>query len=501
MPFTGPAGRDGVESHPNGDYDAAVQRAEVGRLTSATPSSKPQASGDPEQDFVRLMSRLPGMISLEEAALLRDAAAAVRGGCIVEIGSWRGKSAVAIALGVLKRPPADRPRIYCVEPHQPFAGALGGRFGPSDRAGFYEAMLEAGVAPQVALINLPSVRVAAGWQEPVAMMFIDGDHRYPAVRADLDAWRPHLAAGALVIFDDALDPGLGPRRLIGELEADAAFDYWGGVGKIAALVYRGPGRTRPAAAPAGPGPENFLASRLGEFTGRVRAIAETITLDNFVYSTNISLKHKYIYVETPKVACSTIKKFLICAELEKKIGFSDPEHLHLRQFSPLLNPMQAGDFSDLCHNQEFFKFCFVRDPYTRLLSAYIDKIRGNKVQKMAILREIGKPERLAEYVSFEEFVDAVIEESICNMDSHWRVQYYQTLQEYIKYDFIGKFENFDYDFSHVLSRIGLDNEFCEKVDSHASNAADHLDRFYTKSIRRKVARKYEKDFEAFGYPP
>ena len=31
---------------------------------------------------------------------------------------------------------------------------------------------------------------------------IDGDHREESVRADFDAWRPHLVANAIVAFHD-----------------------------------------------------------------------------------------------------------------------------------------------------------------------------------------------------------------------------------------------------------------------------------------------------------
>src|SRR3954464_9381260 len=46
------------------------------------------------------MQRLPGGITKDEASLLRRLAAEAGAGCIVEVGSYRGKSAVALAYGV-----------------------------------------------------------------------------------------------------------------------------------------------------------------------------------------------------------------------------------------------------------------------------------------------------------------------------------------------------------------------------------------------------------------
>ena len=66
--------------------------------------------------------------------------------------------------------------------------------------------------------------------------------------------------------------------------------------------------------------------------------------DNFNYSINISLKYSYIYVETPKVACSSIKSTLQKMELgDPQFSREDFEDLHKRDFSPLLRPQQIGN--------------------------------------------------------------------------------------------------------------------------------------------------------------
>jgi hypothetical protein len=190
--------------------------------------------------FAACMASLPGMISLDEAQFLRRAAAEAQDGCIVEIGSWRGKSAVAMALGLESRPLENRPLIYCVDPHRPFVGIYGGRFGAEDRKGFYETMLASGCAERVALINLPSGQVAESWREPIALLFIDGDHSYDGVRQDVAGWFPFLTANAVAAFDDALDINGGPYRVIAELIGSGAFEPCGKAGKIAAIRQRSP---------------------------------------------------------------------------------------------------------------------------------------------------------------------------------------------------------------------------------------------------------------------
>lgn len=179
-----------------------------------------------------------GSVSPEEVEFLRRMAAAVSEGCIVEIGSWRGKSAIALAAGASEIAEARRPLVYCVDPHRPFTGVYGGKFGPHDRPEFYRAMLRSGYANAVALINLPSTDAALAFRQPIGLLFIDGDHTEPGVQADADAWLPRLAPGGMVLFDDALDPEIGPFKVIERLKQSNRFQVTESVGKIVALRAR-----------------------------------------------------------------------------------------------------------------------------------------------------------------------------------------------------------------------------------------------------------------------
>jgi predicted O-methyltransferase YrrM len=155
-----------------------------------------------------------GQMTDDEAACLYTLAREAAGGCIVEIGSFHGKSTVALALGT--RGGAGL-RVYAVDPFMPFTGLLGGRFGPEDKTVLLRNLLLADVADRVWLLHLGSTQAARGWQEPIALLWVDGDHSEPAVRADLAAWGPFVAPGGVVALHDSLDPGLGPRRVVEEM--------------------------------------------------------------------------------------------------------------------------------------------------------------------------------------------------------------------------------------------------------------------------------------------
>jgi hypothetical protein len=153
------------------------------------------------------------MITPRQVQHLQQLASAVTQGCIVEVGSYRGRSTVALA-------EAAQVPVYAVEPHEEFTGMLGREFGPEDRAAFYKTMLKTGAYEKVRLVNLSSEVVTPGWSVPVGLLWIDGDHRYEAVSRDFRCWEPHLAEAAPVVFDDSTNPDVGPYRLIEDLKAE-----------------------------------------------------------------------------------------------------------------------------------------------------------------------------------------------------------------------------------------------------------------------------------------
>ena len=238
------------------------------------------------------------------------------------------------------------------------------------------------------------------------------------------------------------------------------------------------------------------------FQNSVQRHLEFVPAETFDYSVNISLQHRYLFVETPKVCCSTIK--LNLQRLET--GFADvtwPHEMdvHNRDFSPLLKPSQVYDFDRLIATAKLFKFCFVRSPYTRLLSCYLDKIVGNKPPKRSILSTLGLQDRdLNVKISFAEFVEAICSQPISEMNPHWRPQYYQTLHNTLQFDFVGRFENFEDDFKHALALISAKAITSTATQaSHKTGANQLLDHYYTDDILDQVNHLFEVDFSAFDY--
>jgi hypothetical protein len=179
------------------------------------------------------------------------------------------------------------------------------------------------------------------------------------------------------------------------------------------------------------------------------------------------------------------------------------ENIHYRERSPLLGIKDVPSFPGILGDNRFLKFCFVRNPYGRLLSAYIDKIERNRPQKQEILRQLGyDDEDIERPISFSQFVHAVAEQPISAMNSHWRMQFYQTMQTEIDYDFIGRFEQLDTDLLKIGTQIRPDfYRFLIKERLNRTDSNQYFDRLYTEKLKNLVYQKYKIDFIYFGYDP
>jgi len=181
--------------------------------------------------------------------------------------------------------------------------------------------------------------------------------------------------------------------------------------------------------------------------------------------------------------------------------------IYFKEFLPFLNVWQVGDFPAYVRAPETFTFCFVRNPYTRLLSGYLDKVVRGEPQKNNILEFLGLSDDPATEIAFSTFVRAVCAMRPEQQDAHWRVQYYQTCQTGIDFNFVGKFENLEADLRTVAERLGISTFINNKTFGsaghtsrhHATGAEAKLAHFYTPELKRLVREAYEKDFSAFGY--
>ncbi len=138
------------------------------------------------------------------------------GGVIVELGAGYGHGAVALVNGT--RAGRNLP-VYCVDPYEPCADELGGRYGPETMDEFRATLEARGFSERVQLIQRPALAAARDWDKPVALLWIDISQLLPETRMLLNAWEPHVVQGGLLAVT-GLDHGkLRRQALIDELES------------------------------------------------------------------------------------------------------------------------------------------------------------------------------------------------------------------------------------------------------------------------------------------
>lgn len=150
-----------------------------------------------------------GLITKNEARCLYELARSC-GGVIVEIGSWKGKSTVSLALGSRD---GSRGKVFAVDPHLGTYDDFTGLYTPlGTEEAFRDNIKRAGVADTVEALVMKSEEAARGWNRPISLLWIDGAHDYENVRLDFSLWEPHLIPGGIICFHDALYCGAHPWR-------------------------------------------------------------------------------------------------------------------------------------------------------------------------------------------------------------------------------------------------------------------------------------------------
>jgi hypothetical protein len=222
------------------------------------------------------------------------------------------------------------------------------------------------------------------------------------------------------------------------------------------------------------------------------------------YLINWSTKCRFIYVETPKVGCTTIKQILQYAEYDfddTYLGSKNHDQLHDRSLSPLKAPRDDPEqFLECLVSDSYFVFSFVRNPFTRILSAYLDKIVGkpneqsNIQRKMNIDPAIGAP-------TFSEFIDIVYSSSPVEMNPHWAPQTFLLAIDNVRYDYLGRFEFFNDSIQQLVKsrELKIPSSITGRGKQHSTSADHKLQQYFDANTTSRVKEIYQRDFEQLGY--
>ncbi len=129
------------------------------------------------KDIFEDIDRIEGWMGKEDCEALYKAVRNVKG-LIVEIGTYAGRSTKLIALSS----PESKVISIDIKEHEDVRKNLKGT--------------------KILYIVSPSDELGKSWGKEIDLIHIDGDHRYEAVKKDIERWVPHLKKGSWVYLHD-----------------------------------------------------------------------------------------------------------------------------------------------------------------------------------------------------------------------------------------------------------------------------------------------------------
>lgn len=235
------------------------------------------------------------------------------------------------------------------------------------------------------------------------------------------------------------------------------------------------------------------------------------------FATNIivSEANKLIFCPIPKAASSNwkylIRKIEGCPDFQNLASAHSPNTSGLRY----LTDYSPSEAHKILNDPSYFKFAFVRDPYLRLLSCYMDKFRNQDVnytnsEYRAFLasaftwpyaRSIDPV--TAPRPSFRTFVNTIIRHDPAHMNHHWKPQTLLCGFGLMPYDFVGRMEHLSNHSLHVLRVLKLDHDHFptqSELGFPPSGASRKLaSLLYSTDLMFKVRALYAVDFDILGY--
>lgn len=147
--------------------------------------------------------------------------------------------------------------------------------------------------------------------------------------------------------------------------------------------------------------------------------------------------------------------------------------------------------------RSYFKFSIVRNPYSRFLSVFLDKVVREKKQIQKVMKRLqlltNEKVSLDYFLSYLEMPGALMD------DPHWARQSDLIPIPNERLDFVGRFENIEHDASFILKEIFGKSDLRVLANEHATQADSQVDSMLSADAKKRIYSLYSLDFERFEY--
>jgi hypothetical protein len=235
------------------------------------------------------------------------------------------------------------------------------------------------------------------------------------------------------------------------------------------------------------------------------------------FKTYVNRERRTVVILNPKVGTKSFRQALTDG-MREVFGITDPSEGRYRLFKKA-REFQFARIRDYAHAfanpGEYQFFCFVRNPYARLRSAWQNKFAYGHAQgysRSIRRRELGRLRRFARgrqlpggadgaAIPFETFLAYVESQPAGARDHHWDDQVDVLLLDDVHYEQWFRLEDgFAAGLKRIFDRIGLTGAAMERILGTQRNVSPKEEApVYTAELAARVHRLYLRDFQTFGY--
>lgn len=237
-------------------------------------------------------------------------------------------------------------------------------------------------------------------------------------------------------------------------------------------------------------------SRIGDCKPRAKVPESGMVLKFPRRSLVVAKTKKFLYCGIPKCGVSRWRRLIRRTENIENWGDKNAHNPTANGLLYLSDLTGAPAAEALANDSNMYSFVIVRNPFTRLLSAWLDK---RDFPKFKLSRDFGK------------FVRKLVATPTGKLNEHFLpMSRFCGVQEGMRFDAVLRLESVDDWGPKLVKRLNITAEvstgwnggFFRKIDDavkHNHHSDTRIKEFYTPELQTLVARKYQEDFETFGY--
>lgn len=236
----------------------------------------------------------------------------------------------------------------------------------------------------------------------------------------------------------------------------------------------------------------------------------------------VNHKYKLVYCPIPKNACTFFKTLMVelsdeCTDFKNS---SYDIHKYIRATQ---SKIKLTSFSYI-ENQNYLKLVILRNPFERLVSAYLNKfVRINKktpiVQKVIddVYNNFDLKREKDSSITFSQFIDYLSRTEDYDLNEHWRPQHTFLGTNLVEFDLVFQLENLDSALEKLETQLGIkidnkktknrtkyvlinsDDHFYDKYpqELQAYSGLPKAAKFYTPELENLVRVRYARDIEIY----